>query len=136
MEASLFGNEGIKSIACGSDEAGRGPVEHEGTVKRDFLFSFSGKTEREGHAVVAARDVVQETPAFGMDDAGMYAAGKRDIAAVQRDGVLKAGKKHVSARGGLYGQKSMIASCVASPDAAGGIVAAAVGEEPLAVHVA
>ena len=112
------------------------PVEHEGTVKRDFLFSFSGKTEGEGHAVVAARDVVQETPAFGMDDAGMYAAGKRDIAAVQRDGVLKAGKKHVSARGGLYGQKSMIASCVASPDAAGGIVAAAVGKEPFAAHVA
>lgn len=26
MEASLFGNEGIKSIACGSDEAGRGPL--------------------------------------------------------------------------------------------------------------
>ena len=26
MEASLFGNEGIKSVACGSDEAGRGPL--------------------------------------------------------------------------------------------------------------
>ena len=26
MEASLFGNEGIKSIACGSDEAGRGTL--------------------------------------------------------------------------------------------------------------
>ena len=26
MEASWFGTEGIKSIACGSDEAGRGPL--------------------------------------------------------------------------------------------------------------
>ena len=123
-----------KSIA--DDEARGISVENKGAEQRDFLLSFAGKAEGEGHAVVIADDFLEKTPAFGIDDAGVNAAGKGNDPAVHRNGIFKRGKEHISPRRGLYGQQSVIAAGIASLCGAGGIVPQSVGEEPFPVHVA
>ena len=128
------GGRVVKSVT--DDDARGGSVENEGAQQGDFLFAFTGKTEGEGYMIVIAGDILEKTPALGIDHAGVNAAGKRNDPAVYRDGVLKGGEEHISPRRSLYGQQSMIAAGVASLHGAGGVVPQTVGKEPFPAHVA
>ena len=63
--------------------------------KDNFLVIFAAQAESSSYTVVSAGEFPECTPAFWIDNAGMQAAGKGNIMAVDGNGVFYRGQKHV-----------------------------------------
>ena len=133
--AEFAGGGGVGQGVADEQTTG-GAVEHERAQQHDFLFALAAQAEGEGHAVVGAGNFLQMPPSLGMDDAGMQAAGKRDVPPLNGNGIFNRGQKHEFSRSRLHGQETVIPAGVAPRHGAGGVIPQAVGEKPLLVQAA